>query len=690
MSDRTSANWVVMAGVTLLAATLRFPLLGRLPPGLYHDEAINGLDALRVLDGVTPVFFTANNGREPLFIYLIAGSIALLGRTALAIRVVSAILGTLTVPAAYLLGRRLFDRRVGLLTAVITAITVWPLNLSRVGFRAVAMPLFVALVVWAFWRGYERNSTPTTRDRSSWAWFSLAGVFAGLMLYTYLAARFVPLVFLVFIGYLAATRRPIPWRGLILLAIVAGIVAAPLLGYFVTHRVEAAQRAFQVSILNPDINDGDPLGTLARHLGRTLLMFNVRGDFIPRHNVPLRPVFDPLLSLFFLLGLGVMVRRWREPAYGLVLIWTGVMLLPTVLAEDAPHFLRAVGVLPVLFVIPALGLSTTGDWLKQRRSPARSEGERRRGKVIPPRLPISPSPPLLIVAGVLALSLGLTTYDYFVLHARSENAYYQFETGASELAADANQFLSANPNGQVYIDRTLWDGWAAIPFLVGESPRVRVLTDEAPTPPAAPPVLLAVWPFRDLSPYRDLLPQASTISVREGAKERGDLEPEARLMYVLFHAVAKADTRPPLALFGNNIALQEAGVEPLPDGRLQVRLVWECRQSMPTDYAVTVQLLGQAGLLTQNDGPPALGYYPTSAWRAGDRVVDERVLDLPSRYEPATQQLIVALYEPGTLKRLPVVATDGRPLGDHYTIPKSLDSIPSSCVTAPWAKLRAQ
>lgn len=640
-----------MTGITLLAALLRFPLLGQFPPGLYHDEAINGLDALRVLEGVTPVFFTANNGREPLFIYLIAGSIALLGRTALGVRIVSAILGTLTVPATYLLGRRLFDRRIGVLAAVITSITVWPLNLSRVGFRAVAMPLFVALMVWAFWRGYEFSTTPDDRGRSDWRWLGLAGVFAGLMLYTYLAARFAPLVFLIFIGYLAATRRPIPWRGLLLFTVITCIVAAPLLGYFVAHRADAAQRVFQVSILNPDINAGDPWGTLARHLGRTLLMFNVRGDFIPRHNVPLRPVFDPLLSLFFLVGLGAGVRRRREPAYALVLIWTGVMLLPTVLAEDAPHFLRAVGVLPILFVIPALGLSTAGDWLKQRWSPGVVSAA---------------------MAGVLALSLSLTTYDYFVQHARSENVYYQFEAGASELAADINQFLSANPNGQVYIDGTLWDGWAAIPFLVGDSSHLKVLSDKSPAPSAAaPPLLMAVWPFKDLSRYRDLLPQASRISVREGAKERGDLEHEARLMYVLFHATPTGNTRPALALFSNGIGLKEASVKPLPDERLYVRLVWECQQSMPTDYAATVQLLGPDGLIAQNDGPPALGYYPISAWRPGDQVIDERILALRVPFEPASQQLIVALYDPDTLERVPVTGSDGRSLGDHYALPKS-------------------
>ena len=53
----------------LVAFFLRIYHLAGAPPGMHFDEGANGVDALRVWQGVTPLFFPANNGREPLYIY---------------------------------------------------------------------------------------------------------------------------------------------------------------------------------------------------------------------------------------------------------------------------------------------------------------------------------------------------------------------------------------------------------------------------------------------------------------------------------------------------------------------------------------------------------------------------------------------------------------------------------------------
>ena len=104
-SQKRTIRVVILLLILLLAAFLRIWQLDSLPPGLYHDEAYNGLDALSLSEGKLfpqfyegwelyqqdahadnpavesrwPPFFEGNYGREPLHIYLMAASIRLFG-----------------------------------------------------------------------------------------------------------------------------------------------------------------------------------------------------------------------------------------------------------------------------------------------------------------------------------------------------------------------------------------------------------------------------------------------------------------------------------------------------------------------------------------------------------------------------------------------------------------------------------
>ena len=126
----------------LIAFALRFYRLGEIPLGLYRDEAFNGLDALKILQGEHAVFFPANNGREPFYIYLTAAAVALFGQTIFAIRLAAAVVGTLTTLPVYLLGKSWFGWRIGVLAAWIWAITLWPVHLSRIGLRVILLACF--------------------------------------------------------------------------------------------------------------------------------------------------------------------------------------------------------------------------------------------------------------------------------------------------------------------------------------------------------------------------------------------------------------------------------------------------------------------------------------------------------------------------------------------------------------------
>ena len=82
----------------LVAAFLRLYQLDLLPPGLFYDEAYNGLDVRGILSGAQfPLYFSGNNGREPLFLYLQSLVVAGLGYTPYALRVTAALIGIASV-----------------------------------------------------------------------------------------------------------------------------------------------------------------------------------------------------------------------------------------------------------------------------------------------------------------------------------------------------------------------------------------------------------------------------------------------------------------------------------------------------------------------------------------------------------------------------------------------------------------
>ena len=182
--------------ITVLAAFLRFWQLDRIPPGFHYDEAFEALEAWRVLTqrGYHPIFFPGNFGVEPMFIYLTSLAFRLFGETPAVIRVVAALIGTLTVPALYALGRelmrsdKLMPVALPLFAAFALAIMRWHIFFSRVGIEPILVPFLLTLMLWTFWRARRTNSPVT------WIAFGLT---AGLGPYTYPAGRLLPVIALV-------------------------------------------------------------------------------------------------------------------------------------------------------------------------------------------------------------------------------------------------------------------------------------------------------------------------------------------------------------------------------------------------------------------------------------------------------------------------------------------------------------
>lgn len=617
------------------AVYLRFAELGQLPPGLYHDEAYNGLDALGVLQGSHPLYFPENNGREPLYIYLTAIAVSVFGRSAFAVRFTAAVIGSLTTFITYQLAKEWFGWRVGLLSAWLWAITLWPVHLSRIGFRPILLPFFLGLTFWLGTLAYRR------RDGRLWL---LTGLIYGLSFYTYLAVRFTPVLLILLAVYFLFTQRRkevgenLQFPISTFLPFILGTVAVllPLIFLAWQNPDLILGRTGQVSIFDEGVNHGRFWQTLGQHIGQALGMFFWQGDTILRHNPAGRPIFDFLMTLPFLIGVVWCVRHWRCWPAMTLLLWAAVMLGPTILSADTPHFLRAVGVLPAAVIFPALGLS----WLWQKL-------ERRDWRVISGEWPII-LPPLLMGVLIMA-SLLLTILDYAQYSHDPETAYL-FEAAATDLAVDIN---SQTADTVVFVDNRFWSGWLSVPFLVDESRVTRFQAQDGFAGMAGRDTAVYAWPHRSLDYLAQSLPPPALIYSYSGRLARGDLEEQPYPLYAYYHAQPAPDW-PVVVNFDNQLQLRQATVAPLSASQVQIDLYWSAETAVTQSLIVFIHIIGPNGLIAQDDAAPANGRWPW--WQPGLIIQDQRIMNLSQPFNE-NQQIIIGLYHANSQTRLPIVGT---------------------------------
>ena len=90
-SLRKTPFWVTLLTLVALGLFLRLWQIGDPPFGFHTDEGHNALDAWRIAnEGWRPIFLDRNNGREPLYMYLMAASMAVLGPSIASARVAGA------------------------------------------------------------------------------------------------------------------------------------------------------------------------------------------------------------------------------------------------------------------------------------------------------------------------------------------------------------------------------------------------------------------------------------------------------------------------------------------------------------------------------------------------------------------------------------------------------------------------
>lgn len=374
-------KFFILFGIVIIIATFfRLYNLEITPPGLYPDEAMNGNNALEVLHtGDAKVFYLENNGREGLFVNIQAWFLSVFGNEPWVLRLVSSLFGILTVAGVYLLVWALLRRYehallVAFSSSFFVAISFWHINFSRIGFRAIMAPFFLVwtlfLLVEAFHQAKNNFQNPDKRNFGIWnVWFGILSVLAGLIfglgMHSYIAYRATPLL-IIFAFFFFKKYFNVSWKrsfGMFMLFVVGAFITfAPLGLYFAQNPQDFMGRTTQVSVSSSPT----PLRDLGNNIIKTLGMFHIYGDGNWRHNYAGSPQLFWPVGILFLWGLGesIVRRIWKKHEQSLnIVMWVGfwwilIGLLPVVISnEGLPHALRAILVIPPVFMIAGVGLA---------------------------------------------------------------------------------------------------------------------------------------------------------------------------------------------------------------------------------------------------------------------------------------------------------------------------------------------
>jgi hypothetical protein len=405
---------------------LRVAKLDSLPLTLSLDEAVNGIDALRLFRAgwITP-FLQNNFGRETLFFYLQSLALQLYGISFFSLRFVSVLVGTLTIPLLYavgwrfrpnnpLLSKTLSTNMPGMLAATGLAVSYWHIFFSRIGLRAILLPPLLLVSVWCFWQGWYAvpNSSFSKRTHRR-RWLIAAGLFLGFTFYTYLAARLLPILFIAFVTLELAIDRSSLKRKIVdflILGLASAMVAIPLAYYFYQNPHAFVGRTQAISIFARQA----PLHTLTSNLVALLQVHLLGGTWLGQW-----PALNVLSALGFLSGLLVCLYHVKKAPCRFLILWWVVGVSPIVLSQQnwggTSTILRGIVAWPALFLISAIGLTTWVSLIFKWTANVRSTTPKSENASMPSEWVIASLILLLFVGGFASI------YNYFSVWATTHS-----------------------------------------------------------------------------------------------------------------------------------------------------------------------------------------------------------------------------------------------------------------------------
>lgn len=378
--------------VLIVAALLRLLRLGNLfapfPTGSAEISTLKEISSDLKLVLIDP------QGLHGPFVAIQKALVYFFGPTPLAALLPSAVIGTLTVYVIYLLTREILRQgqwkgatSISLLAALLAATSRWHVSLSRSGMEVILLPLLMCTaMLWllmALRLSGRAADNPNDSDDSAQSDASQVEtsqpdtrrrvllLYAGCGISTGLACDMAPglwLLPMLVLAFLVVWRLRHPhlfkyWRQQ--LAVLLGttlISGLPTIGYFLSARFglppgsPVLARSSVQTAPTPSIFTLDFWGQVLRNIGDVLRLL-ISQDYTSGYPaVGTSPIIPVLLAPIFILGLVILIMRWRNPAAMALLLLTALPLVACIAIGAPTGVIEAASVLPATCIIPALGL----------------------------------------------------------------------------------------------------------------------------------------------------------------------------------------------------------------------------------------------------------------------------------------------------------------------------------------------
>ena len=594
----------------------------------------------------------------PLYPFLLAVWLRLAGSSPLAVRALSAYIGTLTVPVVYALGRRTFGRAAGALSALLAALSPALVYYSQETRMYGLATLLAAVSVYCAMRWYAARSPSKPMGRASGLPYLLVSLGA---VYTHYYAFFAILAEdLVLIPALlrrrqwAALRAWLAGQGVIALAYVPWIVVQ---SRFLSGKASARFEELE-------------LASALRIAGQTVTAFGA--------GLAVRPGEAWAVTALFLIaiaaGLGAVLRsRQRQAGPWLVIAWLAVPLALAWVANPVMPFFYARYLLliaPAFYLLAARGVVGAG------RLPGRLAcgvpcaclpcrvGQGALGR------------PLLrwVGAAVLLAGSAYGLHGYYTRDEYVKGHYGQMMAYARAHALPGDGLLLANP-----LQRPIFEYYAPPGFEAEFFPRSAYPLEDART--AADLEAIAarhprLWLVRfgnpaEYDPTRTLDRWLATHGSKAYFGGWGDAD---LALYVMAPAGVGSTIQHPLqADLGDGLRLLGYALSAnrvKPGDTLLLTLYWQARAPMTERYNVFTHLLDNGNRIqAQMDSEPQGGGLPTDRWTVGQVIQDNYALTISPGATPGPHFLEVGMYLLPSGDRLPVRdPATGEVLGDRVLL----------------------